>query len=123
MSKPQLVEVGQSGEYKIIQLFSGMEFDRQPQISGKNVVWVGSGASTEIFLYDGSSIIQLTNNRIADSQPQISGNNVVWQGLVNATNNEIFFYDGNSITQLTNNDVHDFESKNFWQQYYLEEGY
>ena len=55
--------------------------DSSPQISGKNIAWLGNdGNDSEIFFYnhDDGSVIQLTDNDTYDSNPRIDGNSVVW---------------------------------------------
>ncbi|MBD2091747.1 pre-peptidase C-terminal domain-containing protein [Microcoleus sp. FACHB-1515] len=54
--------------------------NRNPQISGSNVVWEGNeDGDFEIIYSDGSTRRSLTNNSVNDLNPQISGSNVVWQ--------------------------------------------
>ena len=83
--------------------------DYNPQISGKNIAWVGNdGNDDEIFLYDhdNASVIQLTDNDTYDSSPQIVDNNVVWSGN-DGNDREIYLYNGSETIQLTDNEVDD----------------
>ena len=83
--------------------------DRNPQISGQNIAWVGNdGNDDEIYFYnhDEGSVTQLTDNDTYDSNPYIDGNNVVWASS-NGNDNEIYFYNGTETIQLTDNDVDD----------------
>ena len=67
---------------QIIQLTNNSHDDRDPQVSGSNVVWSGSdGHDREIFLYEGDSITQITDNEHDDLSPKVSGSNVVWYGI------------------------------------------
>ena len=83
--------------------------DYNPQISGKNVVWVSNdGNDSEIYLYnhDEGSVTQLTDNDTYDNSPHIDGDNVVWASN-DGNDNEIYFYNGTETIQLTDNDVDD----------------
>ena len=83
--------------------------DYNPQISGKNVVWVGNdGNDSEIYLYnhDSGSVIQLTDNDAYENSPYIDNNNVVWASS-DGNDNEIYLYNGSETIQLTDNDVDD----------------
>ena len=83
--------------------------DRNPQISGKNVVWIGNDSNDdEIYFYnhENGSVVRLTNNDTYDSNPYIEGNNVVWTSH-DGNDNEIYFYNGLETIQLTDNDVND----------------
>ncbi len=81
--------------------------ERNPQISGTNVVWEQwDGNDWEIILYDGNSIAQLTNNAYDDTNPQIDGAFITWQGS-DGSDTEIFAYDGAIVTQVTNNSTND----------------
>jgi hypothetical protein len=90
---------------------------KDPQVSGSNVVWEGSGPvhgqGLEIFFWDGANITQLTHISYNDAYPQISGSNVVWVGWIpgpGPLEREIFFWDGSTITELTTaNDYDNFE--------------
>jgi hypothetical protein len=65
------------------------------------------GETSEIFLYNGSTIKQLTDNDYYDGDPQINDNGeVVWIGS-DDNDYEIYLYDGSTIKQLTNNDYDD----------------
>ena len=69
----------------VTQLTDNSYDDREPQVSGTNVVWEGyDGDEREIFLYNGATAKKLTDNSYADLGPQVSGSTVVWYG-----------YDGN----------------------------
>ena len=92
-----------------INLTNNNTSDRSPQISGKNIAWIGNdGNDDEIYFYnhENGSVIQLTDNDTYDSNPHINGNNVVWSSS-DGNDNEIYFYDGSEIIQLTDNDVDD----------------
>ena len=92
-----------------INLTNNDTSDRNPQISGKNIVWVGNdGNDDEIYFYDrdNSSVIRLTDNDTYDSNPNIDGNNVVWSSY-DGNDSEIYLYNGSEIIQLTDNDVDD----------------
>ncbi len=83
--------------------------DRDPQISGQNIAWIGNdGNDDEIYFYDhdNGSVTQLTDNDTYDSNPYIDGNNVVWASS-DGSDNEIYFYNGSETIQLTDNDVDD----------------
>ena len=83
--------------------------DREPQISGKNVVWIGNdGNDDEIYFYDddSGSVLQLTDNDTYDSNPFIEGDSAVWSSN-DGNDSEIYLYDGSSTIQLTDNDVND----------------
>jgi len=77
--------------WTVTQLTNNSINDRDPQISGSNVVWVGTFPATrsEIFIWDGTSTTQLTNNNTYDRDPQISGSSVVWHGR-DGSDSEIF---------------------------------
>ena len=83
--------------------------DRNPQISGKNVVWIGNdGNDDEIYFYnhDLGTVTQLTDNDTYDSNPDIDGTNVVWTAY-DGNDDEVYLYNGSEIIQLTDNDVND----------------
>ena len=83
--------------------------DRNSQISGKNIAWIGNdGNDDEIFFYndENGSVIQLTDNQTYDSNPQVDGNSVVWSGS-DGNDREIYLYNGSETIQLTDNDVDD----------------
>jgi|GEM_PF-6820905 len=83
--------------------------DRNSQISGKNIAWIGNdGSDDEIYFYnhEDGSVVQLTDNDTYDSNPYIDGNNVVWASS-DGNDNEIFFYNGSETIQLTDNEVDD----------------
>ena len=83
--------------------------DRNSQISGQNIAWIGNdGNDDEIYFYDHENgiVTQLTDNDSYDSNPQIDGNSVVWASS-DGNDNEIYFYNGSETIQLTDNDVDD----------------
>jgi hypothetical protein len=78
--------------------------DEWPDVEGGNVVWSGTGASSsEIFLWDGSSVSQLTNNSVGDWNPRIDGTDLVW-----GRNDQIVYRDGASETILTDTTTSDY---------------
>ena len=88
--------------------------DRNSQISGKNIAWIGNdGNDDEIFFYndENGSVIQLTDNQTYDSNPQVDGNSVVWSGS-DGNDREIYLYNGSETIQLTDNDVDDDNPQN-----------
>ena len=99
------------------QLTNNSTDDFDPQISGSNVAWYGSGGTdggtdTEIFFFNGSTVTQLTTNSTSESDLQISGSNAVWRGsggTDGGTDDEIFFFNGSTVTQLTTNSTFDFQ--------------
>jgi Calx-beta domain/RTX calcium-binding nonapeptide repeat (4 copies) len=94
--------------YIIKQVTNNSVDDRNPQISGKNVVWE---AGVNVYLLkNGSQLIVLDDSGsvVNPMLPQISGNNVAWMNFVLVGDpflgsrfvEEIRFYDGNTTIDL-----------------------
>ena len=66
--------------------------ERNPQISGSNVVWDGNG----IFFFDGEVTRRISDGFISDGDPDISGESVVWT----EPSGEIFLYTNNQTVQF-----------------------
>ena len=95
--------------FDVVQITDNSTEDRNPAISGSNVVWARCDGSThfaclggdqEIYFWDGSFPIvpiQITNNSINDTNPAISGSKVVWvsyEDIVPITATDLYFWDG-----------------------------
>ena len=66
------------------QLSANEVQDSAPQVSGERVAWErGTGARTEIMVFDGSSSGAITSNQVRDFAPQISGSRVLWKRTSN----------------------------------------
>jgi hypothetical protein len=62
-------------EYQINQLSNNNLVNRDPRISGNNVVWrANDGNDDEIFFYNGETTIQLTDDDLFATAITISGN-------------------------------------------------
>lgn len=62
--------------------------ERRARVAGDVVVWQsGSGAFSEVMLFDGEDVVNLSNNGIADENPETDGVHVVWQQSSGATHN------------------------------------
>ena len=75
------------------QKISSSDYDSyDPEISGDKIVWhAKTGASTDIFLWDGTETRQVTANGAGNAAPHIDGNHVVWQAL-EGNDFDIFLY-------------------------------
>ncbi|HYW78151.1 MAG TPA: GEVED domain-containing protein, partial [Thermoguttaceae bacterium] len=103
------------GVYAPVNISIGFNDNRDPRISGANVVWSGyDGYDEEIYHYDGVTTTQLTDNSTKDRRPEIDGLDIVWEGY-DGEDYEIFVHTLDPVLgagfgttrQVTNNGLDD----------------
>lgn len=83
-----------------LRLTSGEWSDRDPQISGTNIVWQRlSAAGGGIYFYNGSSVNLLSDR---GKNARISGSNIVWQD-----DKKLFLYDGTATREIAQYNAND----------------
>ena len=93
--------------FDVVQLTDNSTEDRNPAISGSNVVWWGyDGGDWEIYLWEGGTTTQITNNSTGDSAPAISGSNLVWNAY-DGNRYEIHVWQGGSARALASSSLQD----------------
>lgn len=73
-------------------------------VSQGRVVWNGRiHGSSEIYVFDGTSLSRITNNNTIDGRPDISGKNITWLNQEEGALSNVFnlhVYDGTSINKI-----------------------
>ncbi len=110
-----VVWMGYYGNYDIIQwndtgstkLSTTSGHERNPRVSGSNVVWQREVSGLyRVYFHDGSTITQLSDNTYDNRGPRVSGSNAVWRGLKN-DQGDVLFYDGSTVEQLAAGDMNE----------------
>ncbi len=99
------IDTSNINNYHILQITDNEINDREPDISGNNIVWTaGTSTDSEIFLFDGNQIQQITQDEEPDTEPKISGNNIFWIKST-SDNDYLYFYDGTQTVELSDHDA------------------